>query len=130
MVAEAVPKMPCSLLVPSAATGGNPASSRAGMVISPPPPAIESTKPAAKAAKASMMTVWVARSSIGISEHSGGKGDAAPSHGHLVCARPIPRYVHPSALRLDFLWCMSLSQYRWAILGHMHWADSEKGYCW
>ncbi|WP_165848740.1 hypothetical protein [Mesorhizobium delmotii] len=35
------------------------------MVIKPPPPAIESTKPAAKAATPRMTTVWVARSNIG-----------------------------------------------------------------
>lgn len=40
--------------MPSASTGGMPASSSAGMVMRPPPPAMESTKPAAKAAAPSM----------------------------------------------------------------------------
>jgi hypothetical protein len=35
------------------------------MVIKPPPPAIESTKPAAKAAAPRMTTVWVKKSNIG-----------------------------------------------------------------
>src|SRR5690606_30607064 len=41
---------PCSLLVPSAASGGTPAAKRAGSAISPPPPAMASTKPAARPA--------------------------------------------------------------------------------
>ena len=66
IVAEPEPNIPCSLLVPSAATGGKPARSNAGMVIRPPPPAIESTKPAAKAAVMSIKTVCKVRSIIGL----------------------------------------------------------------
>ncbi len=50
MVAEAAPKIDCALLVPSICSGGMPTISMAGTVISPPPPAIELTKPAKKAA--------------------------------------------------------------------------------
>ena len=49
-VAEAVPTLPCTLLVAMAETGSIPAASSAGTVISPPPPAIASTNPAASAA--------------------------------------------------------------------------------
>ena len=40
-----VPNIDCSLLVASAFTGGSPAKSKAGIMINPPPPAIESMKP-------------------------------------------------------------------------------------
>ena len=45
-VAIAVPTEPCSLLVPNAASGGRPLITSAGKVISPPPPAKVSIKPA------------------------------------------------------------------------------------
>src|SRR5262249_24225041 len=53
-VAEAVPKVPASLLVATAATGSSPASASAGSVRRPPPPAMASTKPEAKPARANM----------------------------------------------------------------------------
>src|SRR3546814_6886216 len=47
--ADPVPIVLCSLFVASAATGGTPAAISAGIVRSPPPPAIASTVPATKA---------------------------------------------------------------------------------
>ncbi|MNL14685.1 hypothetical protein D3C87_1356400 [compost metagenome] len=44
--AEAVPTLPCTLLVAMAATGFSPTDSSAGKEISPPPPAMASIKPA------------------------------------------------------------------------------------
>ncbi|MCY1378754.1 hypothetical protein D9M69_664160 [compost metagenome] len=53
----AEPKVELSLLVPSTRCGGRPAVNKAGVVNSPPPPAMASMKPATKATKARMARV-------------------------------------------------------------------------
>jgi hypothetical protein len=45
----AVPNIDWSLLVPSASIGGTPANNRAGIMISPPPPAMASMNPVSTA---------------------------------------------------------------------------------
>ena len=57
MSATAVPMDDCILLVPRARCGGRPARSRAGRVMSPPPPAMLSMKPATRAASEQKRTV-------------------------------------------------------------------------
>src|SRR5690606_32112681 len=66
-----VPKLDCTLLVAIASTGGTPAASRAGMAISPPPPAMASTRPAMKAASASSSSP---NSMIGLQKGGHGAG--------------------------------------------------------
>ncbi|MOA54918.1 hypothetical protein D3C78_1786180 [compost metagenome] len=53
----AEPKVELSLLVPKTRCGGKPAVSSAGVVSSPPPPAIASMKPAMKATTARIARV-------------------------------------------------------------------------
>lgn len=48
-MAVKLPKMAWALLVAKAVTGGSPTQSRAGNEISPPPPAMVSTRPASRA---------------------------------------------------------------------------------
>ena len=75
-VAEAVPTLPCTLLVAMAETGSTPTASSAGTVISPPPPAIASTNPAASAATHNIATACGPNSA----------NNAAPPRGR--CYRP------------------------------------------
>ena len=62
--AVSVPKLPCSLLVAMAWTGGTPTSSRAGMTSNPPPPARVSRNPATNATmiRANSIPGWVKNS--------------------------------------------------------------------
>src|SRR5690606_19926 len=93
MVAEDEPNSPCNLFVPSASTGGIPARSSAGIVIMPPPPAIESIMPATKAALINMI--------VRVSKNSSMKG-IRRAFGH----HRLERLIRPDAvLLLDvFYW--------------------------
>ena len=63
-LAKKLPPHACSLLVPNAAAGGNPAHINAGMVSKPPPPAIESINPATRATKNKITASWSVSSSM------------------------------------------------------------------